>query len=388
VNSWDKATHGKKFDELEVQITDLDAQIERHHKLLQLEADKTFTDLGGQERELSQHEKGKLSIVRQLHTKWIREGDRGLTNEEWAQIRNTMSTSGASSEGGYTVQTEVARQVIEALKAFGGMRAVAEVFTTEQGNGMNFPQSDGTSETGEIVAENAAVAAADPAFGSVGMPVYKFSSKVVAVPIELIMDSSVDIEAFVNNRLRTRLGRITNNKFTVGSGTGEPRGVVTAADSGKVGTTGQTVIVIYDDIIDLVHSVDPAYRESGKCKFMMNDASVKVIRKIKDTTGRPIWTPGYETGIALGQPDSLVGYPVQTNQDIATMAANAKSILFGDFSYYKIRDVLQMIFYRFNDSAYAKLGQVGFLAFMRSGGNHTAVAGTPNSVKYYQNSAT
>jgi HK97 family phage major capsid protein len=113
---------------------------------------------------------------------------------------------------------------------------------------------------------------------------YKFSSKSVAVPIELLQDSAVDVEGFVRKRLVTRLGRITNTHFTTGTGLASPTGIVTAAGSGKVGTTGQTLTVIYDDLIDLQHSVDPAYRQLGNCGWMMNDASVKVIRKIKDTT--------------------------------------------------------------------------------------------------------
>jgi HK97 family phage major capsid protein len=188
----------------------------------------------------------------------------------------------------------------------------------------------------------------------------------------------------------TRLGRITNTHFTTGSGSGQPNGVVTAAGSGKVGTTGQTSTVIYDDLIDLQHSVDPAYRELGNCGWMMNDSSVKVIRKIKDGQSRPLFIPGYEeaipaSGKAGGIPDSLLGDPIQINQDVATMAANAKSILYGDFSFYKIRDVLDMQMFRFTDSAYAKNGQVGFLAFLRSGGNLTDVGG---AVRYYANSAT
>jgi len=218
----------------------------------------------------------------------------------------------------------------------------------------------------------------------VALPVYKFSSKIIACPIELLQDSAVDMEAFIRNRIRTRLGRITNQMFTTGTGSGQPRGVVVGASAGKVGTTGQTLTVIYDDLIDLIHSVDPAYRNSGRCVFMTNDASIKIVRKIKDTTGRPLWTPGYESGITVGQPDSLLGYRCVTNQDIAVMAANAKSILFGDFNYYKIRDVMAATLFRFTDSAYTKLGQVGFLAWMRAGGNLVDSA----AVKYYQNSAT
>jgi HK97 family phage major capsid protein len=141
--------------------------------------------------------------------------------------------------------------------------------------------------------------------------------------------------------------------------------------------------VIYDDLIDLFHSIDPAYREN--CKYMMHDATVKYIRKLKDTAGRPLWVPDYFAGITEGTGGTLAGCQVVTNQQMQVMAANAKSILCGDFSYYKIRDVMAMNLFRFTDSVYASKGQVGFLAWMRSGGNFIDVGG---AVKAYQNSAT
>jgi HK97 family phage major capsid protein len=148
--------------------------------------------------------------------------------------------------------------------------------------------------------------------------------------------------------------------------------------------TGQTLSVIFDDLVDLVHSVDPGYRNLGNCRFMMNDSSLKVIRKIKDSSNRPIFIPGWD-GLAGPMADTLLGYPVTINQDVAVMAANAKSILFGDFKFYKIREEMGATIFRFDDSAYVKLGQIGFLAWVRAGGNLADVGGC---LKYYQNSAT
>ena len=313
----------------------------------------------------------------------MRKGEKLVTPDEWSSLRNTMSV-GTPAQGGYTVPTEVATSVADALKAYGGMRQAAEVFRTATGSDINFPTSDGTSEVGELIGENTTANGADPSFGVVTLKTYKFSSKIVAIPFELLQDSQIDMESFIRDRLVTRLGRIQNTYFTTGTGTSQPLGVVTAATSGKVGTTGQTTTVTYDDLVDLVHSVDPAYRMSGKCAFMMNDSSLKVIRKLKDTAGRPIFLPGYD-GLAGSMPDTLLGYQININQDIAVMAANAKSILFGDFSSYKIRDVMDIQMFRFDDSAYIKLGQIGFLAWMRSGGSYVDVGG---GVKYYANSAT
>lgn len=319
-----------------------------------------------------------------MFAKWLRVGDEGMSAEDRAVIQATMSTT-TGSEGGFTVQKEVAQVIVDALKAYGGMRqSGATVLVTSTGSDLDYPNSDGTSEEGEIIAQNATVTDADPSFGVTTIPVYKFSSKGVAVPIELLQDSAVDIEAFVRGRLVNRVGRITNKKFTIGTGTGEPRGIVTAAAAGKVGTTGQTLTVTYDDLVDLQHSVDPAYRANG-AKFMMNDQSVKVIRKVKDTSGRPIFVPGYEMATSLGVPDMLLGSEIAINQDCPVMAANAKSILFGDFSPYIIRDVMALSMFRFTDSAYSRKGQVGFLMLSRHGGNFTDVGG---AVKYYQNSAT
>jgi len=308
----------------------------------------------------------KDSSIRALHEKWVRHGDNGLNAEEWQKIRNTMSTT-TGSEGGYSVQTEVAKSIMDALKKFGGMRTVAQVISTDMGNPITYPTSDGTSETGEQIAENITATAADPILGTVALNTYKYSSKIVAVPFELLQDSNVDIEAFVNNRLVQRIGRITNNKVTLGSGSSEPKGIVTAAAAGKTGATGQTLTVTMDDLFDLEHSVDNAYRELNNCRFMMHDSSFKVVKKLKDGSGRPIFIPGY-SGLAGPVEQSILGYPIVINNDVAVMAANAKSILFGDFSYYIIRDVMNLTLFRFTDSAYAKLGQVGFLMWSRHGG--------------------
>lgn len=318
-----------------------------------------------------------------LWNKWLRGGDKALSAEDWRSIRATMSTT-TNSEGGYTVQTEVAARLLDQLKSYGGMRAVSTVIQSDKGNDIQFPTSDGTSEVGELIGQNTTATAADPTFNTLTHSVYKYSSKIVAVPYELLQDSQIDVESFVRARLAERLGRIQNTHFTTGSGTGQPRGVVTAAALGKTGTTGQTTSVISDDLIDLIHSIDPAYRALGRCRFMMNDASLAKVRKLKDTNGRPLLTPGdYPMSGAMA--DSILGFPVTVNQDVASMAANAKSILFGDFSYYTIRDVMGMTLFRFEDSAYAKLGQVGFLAWMRTGGN---LVGNGVEVKYYANSAT
>lgn len=368
------------YDQNMAELDDIKGQINRVTALHAQIADDKMNDSAIEAAQRVAHDKKDPSSS--YFAKWLKHGDKGLSAEEWADIRNTMSTT-TTSQGGYAVPTDVNNAVLDVLKAYGGVREEATVIQTDMGNPINFPTSDGTSEVGELIGENTTATAADPSFGVVTLNTYKFSSKIVAIPFELLQDSAVDMEAFIAKRLGDRLGRVLNTYFTTGTGTSQPQGVVTAAASGKVGTTGQTTSVIFDDLVDLVHSIDPAYRNDGAC-FMMNDSSLKVVRKIKDTAGRPIFLPGYD-GLGGAMGDQLLGYDICINQDIASMAANAKSILFGDFKRYTIRDVMGLTLFRFDDSAYVKLGQIGFLAWMRSGGVMTD-GGAP--IKYYANSAT
>jgi len=367
-----------KFDGHMDEAERVKSQIKAHERMIEAGRDADFADAAAQAAKRGGS--GSDMSVKDAVAIYLRHGDK-VTAEQAVQIRNAMSTT-TGSEGGFTVATEVPAMVIDALKAFGGMRDVANIISTAAGNDWQYPASDGTSEVGEIVGQNTAASGADITFSQVPLVVYKYSSKKIALPWELIQDSAIDVVSFVVNRLAQRLGRITNTHYTVGTGTGQPWGVMARATSGKVGTTGQTTTVIYDDLVDLKHSVNRAYRKGAK--FMMADSSIKVIRKIKDTAGRPIFTPGYEYGITQDTPDLLLGDPITVNDDVAAMAANAKSIGYGDFKQYTIRDVMETIIRRFDDSAFALNGQVGFCGWQRTGGNLLDTA----AVKFYQNSAT
>lgn len=372
------------YDAGMLEIDEIDAKIKRVVDLNEKVATQTATERVIDAADRLDHD--SKSDISKLFKNWLRGGPKALTPDDWAAVRNTMSTT-TSSEGGFTVPQQWATTTLDALKAYGGMRSVSDVIRTSGFGQMNFPTSDGTAEVGEIIAENASATGADIAFGTKSLVCYKYSSKIVAVPWELMQDSAVDVEGLVRSRLITRLGRITNTHFTTGTGTGQPTGVVTAATVGvtAANATSQVTSITYDSVVDLVHSIDPAYRMSGNCKFMMNDASVKVLRKIKDGQSRPIFVPGYEVGVPGGAPDTLLGYPIVINQDVAVMAASAKSILFGDFSFYKIRDAMDVTLFRFDDSPYASKGQVGFLGWLRSGGNLIDVGG---AVKTFVNAAT
>lgn len=373
---WTKEEQGT-FDKHMDAADSLNAQIKAHQRMIDAEAEANFQDAAKQASKGSKT--GDIDALDAVAL-YMRHGA-NVNAEQATAIRNAMSTT-TNSEGGFTVPSQVAAMVIDALKAFGGMREVATVIRTDNGQAWSYPSSDGTAEVGEIVGENAAANTGEITFGSVPLVVYKYSSKKIALPWELIQDSAIDVVGFVVNRLAQRLGRIQNTHQTVGTGSGQPFGLIARASIGKTGATSTTVTVTHDDLVDLVHSVNRAYR--GGAGFMMADSSVRVIRKLKDTTGRPIYTPGYEAGITQGVPDSLLGYPLTVNDDVAAMSANAKSIAFGQLSQYVIRDVSDVQIRRFDDSAFALNGQVGFCGWARTGGNLMDTA----AVKVFVNSAT
>lgn len=376
--TWTKEEQAS-FDNIADQIEATQGQIKSIERMRNLDAEKFFENAS---QEASKKPAGDTIDAVTAVALYLRHGN-NVSAEQAIAIRNAMSTT-TPAEGGYTVPSEIAAMVVDSLKAFGGMREVAQVITTAGGNALNWPTSDGTSEVGEIVAENAAATGADITFGTVAVNPYKYSSKKIALPVELIQDSAIDVVQFVVNRLAQRLGRITNQHYTTGTGTSQPFGVMARAATGKTGTTGQTLTVTYDDLIDLIHSVNIAYRARG-ARFMLRDTSVAVIRKLKDTTGRPIWNPGDNESISGGTPSTICGYAYTVNEDVAAMAANAKSIAFGDFSQFVIRDVAgSTSLRRFDDSAFALNGQVGFCGWMRTGSNLLDTA----AVKVYVNSAT
>lgn len=385
--------HQAKYDKTMADIDTLDAEIKRHSAAMERIASAAL-DAGTvtpEARDAFTKDPGKHYDESKAMRQFLIGGIASLTPDQFQRVSARQSaigmpqaamSTGTPAEGGYTVAQEYYRELTEAMKAEGGIRAVARIFQTGTGSKMNFPTADATSEKGEIVGENQAVGSGDTTFGNKTLDVFKYSSKKIALPFELLQDSMFDLEDYIRRVLVARIGRATNEHFTVGTGSGQPQGIVPASAAGKVGAAGQTTSVTYDDLIDLEHSVDPAYR--GNAVYLMHDMTVKALRKIVDANKRPIFVPGYEVGNPGGAPDRLLGRPIQISQEMPTMQANAKSILFGDFSKYLIREVMDLTLFRMADSYFIQNGQIGFIAFNRQGGGLIDVGG---AVKHYQNSA-
>lgn len=285
---------------------------------------------------------------------------------------------GNPTGAGYLVPDEFVRSVMQNMLAYGGMREAATIMTTDSGADLFFPTSDDTGNTGELLGEHATATQQDVTVGGRSLKAMKYSSKEVRVSIELMQDSAFDIESWLAGLLGERIARITNTHFTTGAAPNQPAGVTLDAGVGVSGATGQTTSVTWDDLINLEHAVDPAYRKNAR--FMFNDNTLSYLRRVKDGDGNYIW----QAGTSGGAPSLINGWPYTINTAMAAMAASATSILYGDFSKYVIRDVKGFSLLRLNE-LYSASGQVGFLGFSRHDGA-LIHAGT-NPIQAYVNAA-
>ena len=277
--------------------------------------------------------------------------------------RESRALSGQlDAAGGFTIPEGFVSNLERAMLEFGGMRQVATVLRTTGGEEMIWPTSNDTTNTGALTAENATVTEQDVTFGAVLFHAYNYTSKMVRVPVTLIQDSAFNLASVLGDILGERLGRIGNTHFTTGTGAGQPKGVITAA---ATTAAAAATSISWDDLFKLIHSVDPSYRSGSGVGFMMHDTICRDIRLIKDGNGRYLWVDS----VQLGKPDTILGYPVTINQDMAsTIAAANKTVLFGQLSKYYIRDVGSVRVRRLVER-YADSDQEAFVAFMRFDGN-------------------
>ena len=291
----------------------------------------------------------------------------GQENSDIVELR--AQSEGTNTAGGYTVPTGFRNKLVDRMKAFGGIGNVVEEVVTDTGAPLPWVTLDDTSNTGAIVAEGAAPAGgADLVFGTATLGAYKYDAAGAGganlkVSWELLQDSAFDIEGLIARKLGQRIARAQAPHLVTGTGTGQPKGITTGLT--PVQTAANTGLT-YDDLITYIHSVDPAYRQGGNCRWAFNDASLAVIRKIKVGT-TPAWLPD-TPGEAPGGQGSLLGYPVTIDQGFSNFLANSATQIwgvFGDLSegyvVRRVRDVQVMV----NPYTSMNSGQVEYLAWAR-----------------------
>lgn len=417
-------THNTELDTLDARIADLEATMERERK-----ADESrgrYPDVvlptdrsAGADADKPLYQRDSY---RQAFNNYLARGITGIPAEQRQLLQGGLQndeefrvqTAGTTTAGGFTIPQGFYNTLEGAMKFYGGMLSPADTYglpgndgdqgntappgvnsgvgvtvvRTDTGNALPFPQFNDTGNVGAQLAEGVTIGAQDIAFTSITLNAWTYTSKAILISWQLMQDSAFDLSTEIAMAAGERLGRILNTHLTVGVGTTQPLGVVNAATAGPVGATGETVGFLaptattnqgYDDLVALEHSVDLAYRQNGK--YMFNDSTLKIIRKLKDAQGHPLWQPS----LVMGIPSNVNGRDYVINNDMPVMAANARSILYGDFSRYKVRIVRTGALVHLQER-YADQLSDGFFVWIRADGNIVDAGGHP--IAYFANSAT
>jgi HK97 family phage major capsid protein len=288
-------------------------------------------------------------------------------------VKNALKI-GTDSEGGYLVPDEFERTLVEALEDENLFRRLAKVITTASGD-RKIPvvASKGTASW---IDEEGTIPESDDSFGQVSIGAYKLGT-MIKVSEELLNDSVFELEPYISREFARRIGNKEEEAFFTGDGSGKPTGILAATGGAQLGVTtaGATAITL-DEVLDLFYSLKAPYR--NKSVFIMNDSTVKAIRKLKDGQGQYLWQPS----IQAGTPDTILNRPLFTSSYVPAIEAGAKTIAFGDFSYYWVADRQGRVFKRLNE-LFAVTGQVGFVATQRVDGKLIL----PEAIKVLQQKA-
>lgn len=351
------------------------------------DTEEAFSKLEGQPKDQSKNGQRNSEQESELR-KFLRgEGPRAMDILPDGPVNFRDLSKLTAGAGGNVVPTGFYnRLVAHLIETSAIMQAGATVLSTTSGEVIQVPKTTAHSNAG-IVTEAGAIAESDPAFGQVSLGAYKYGT-LIQVSRELLTDAGVDLEGYLAMQAGRALGNAFGAHTITGTGSSQPRGVVTDATVGVTGPTGtattfgsqSTAGQGADLLIDLFHSVISPYRMSQACRWIMDDNTAGMVRKIKTTEGQYIWQPS----VIVGQPDTILGKPVLTDPNVATPAANAKSVIFGDMSQYFVRLAGGVRFERSDDFAFGN-DLVTFRALMRA---DAALVDLTGAVKVFQHSAT
>ncbi|MFZ5667178.1 MAG: phage major capsid protein [Pseudomonadota bacterium] len=374
----------QRHDAVIAKLDALDKKIQREER--QLQAEKAEEERRKQNRPnrgsgsasgVDDPEDGEQRTAEQAQEEYreafyamLREGgDMSILSPEQRQllrrgyVENRVQTAGTDAAGGFTVPTTLANFIVSSMKDFGPMYdpGITTELVTSSGNAFDIPTNDDTSNTAALLAEGADLTddnSGDLAFGEKNLNAYVYATPWLKISFELLQDSAFNLEAFIGAKLGERLGRIANQRLTIGTGSSQPNGIVTAATIGR--TAAAAAAIAADELIDLQHSVNAAYRRSPRCGWMFADTTLASIRKLKDGQGNYLWQMG---DVRVGAPDLILGKQYYVNDDVAAMAANARSVVFGDMGAYIVRKVGSPLIGTVRERFWPKVGMAGLVRF-------------------------
>lgn len=343
------------YERMEQEVVDLGHAIEREERAAEMERElnaATNTPLTSRPEKAVTGKQGRASDE--------------YKNAFWRMVRNrgghllvqNALQIGEDSEGGYLCPDEYERTLVKALEEENRLRSLCTIIRTESGDRkIPIVASHGTASW---VDEEGVIPESDDVFGQISLGAHKLAT-MIKVSDELLQDSVFDIESYIAAEFARRIGAAEEDAFINGDGSGKPYGLLHATNGAGIGITTAGAAFTSDEILDLIHSVKAGYRKNAK--FLLNDSSIKALRKLKDGNGQYMWQPGLKEG----QPDRLLSHELITSAYMPEIGAGAKPILFGDFKSYWIADRQGRTFQRLNE-LYAATGQVGFRATQRVDG--------------------
>jgi HK97 family phage major capsid protein len=365
----------REFDAAMAEHDRLSKLVERHEQVEAVEARAKEVDISKRPVPANAEgrgvDTGKAIAYREAFYELIRNGGidgldpevRGVLRAGVQNVEARIQTAGTNSAGGYTVPVELANFIDQAMAAYGPMYSgdICTTLNTSTGATFNIPTVDDTAVTAVAHTEGTALTddgGKDVTFGQAQLGAYAFDTEWVKWSYELAQDSIFNMEPILGSLLGERLGRIANSKLTTGSGSSDVQGIVTGSSLGK--TAASATAITADEIIDLLHSVDPAYRSSPKAAFMLNDSTLAAIRKLKDGDGNYLWQMGnYQVGV----PGSILGYRYYVNQAMASLTTGQKVMIFGDFSKFYVRKVGAPVVTVVRERFWPDLGIAGLIRF-------------------------
>lgn len=343
------------YDRMEEKVVALGKEIERLERQRNIDDDlnKTIdTALKGNPGAGLMKPDEKKGRASDAYTKAFWQAFRGKGNIQ--EVKDTL-TIGSDPEGGYLVPDEYERTLVAALQEENFFRGLAHTIRTSSGD-HTIPVVASHGEAAWME-EGSAYPESDDTFSQVNLGAHKLGTA-IRVSEELMNDSVFDLESYITQEFARRIGTKEEEAFLVGDGNHKPLGVFQGAE---VGVTAAKTAITFDDMMDLYHSLRTPYRRNAS--WILNDSTVKAIRKLKDNNGNYIWQPS----VQVGQPDRILSLPYRTSSFVPELAAGNKVIALGDYSYYWIADRQGRKFKRLSE-LYAANGQIGFLASERVDG--------------------
>lgn len=356
------------LDAIDARAKDLAAAEQRNK-----DADEAFRALLDKEP-APEHQRGAADEETKRVRDWLTgaSGSRALEigpSQRMPLDQRTLSKLSAGA-GANTVPISFYNQLVQhMIETSGVLAAGPTVLRTATGEQLQIPKTTAHSASAGIVAEAGTLTANEPTFGQVSLDAYKYGF-LLQVSHELANDTGVDLLGYLAMQAGRALGNGFGAHLVTGTGSSQPNGVLTASTLGKTGSASVAGAPNGDDLIDLFYSVIAPYRQSSSCGWMMRDATVAAIRKLKDSTGQYLWQPG----LTEGSPDRILGKPVYTDPNMPAVALAAKSILFGDFSTYFVREVETVRFERSDDFAF-NTDLITYRAILRGDGDQVDTTG-------------